>query len=215
MRLYPLMRVIAKTAVLAALGAATTVSVAWASAIGIPMETSGGVVARDGDHLGPWVIQVRAPTAVRTIWFEKGRIYGKTGVGPANGSSAAVACWSFATSTRTNPKFKRVSVNELDVPQDLRQLMEDPSVPVWGVAQDVRGWPMPAMGCLIRGTMDRAAPDPYAVNDGVRLRQGASWAGRFENLASVRALPLRPHWGGVVVNTLAGAVAWWGVLAAA
>src|SRR5438045_4815895 len=83
-----------------ALGLLTTIAVVIALSDLIPIHKAPPRVAIDGDHLQPWLIQLSYPGARRTIWFEKGRIYSKQGVGPPGGSSAAVSCWSFATSTR-------------------------------------------------------------------------------------------------------------------
>src|SRR5262245_16950775 len=89
------------------LGLATTLGIAWGSAGLVDVSQGAGIVAIDGDHLQPWLIRISQPSAQRTIWFEKGRIYNKQGVGPPGGSGAAVACWSFATGTRNNPRFTK------------------------------------------------------------------------------------------------------------
>src|SRR5262245_48828767 len=91
------------------LGVVTSLAVAWGLAWFVPA-TAFGTVALDGDHLQPWLIRLSAFGSERTIWFEKGRIYSKPGVGPPGGSSAAVSCWSFATSTRGRPQFPKGQV---------------------------------------------------------------------------------------------------------
>lgn len=188
------------------LGGVTTVGVAWGLALWAPVSGGHGVVALDGDHLQPWLIRVARPGAERVIFFEKGRVYSRPGVGPANASSCAVACWSFATSTRSNPKFVR---GEIVVSPALEEEMARRPQTCWGVAEDRRGWPWAALSCSFFGTTDPRSPWVYIVRDGVR-RDGP--VGTRESLAEVKALPTRPIWSGVVLNTGLGAAAWWVVL---
>lgn len=190
------------------LGGLTTLGVSWGLALWAPIQNGNGVVALDGDHLQPWLMRVWRPGAERLIFFEKGRIYSRPGVGPANGSSCAVACWSFATSTRTSPKFSR---GEVVVPPKLEEEMAHRPQTCWGVAEDRRGWPMAAFSCSFIGTTATDSPYVYLVHDGVRRDPPA---GIRESLADVRALPTRPIWRGLIVNSAIAAVAWWLVLAA-
>src|ERR1043165_1146657 len=143
------------------LGVLTTLGAAWGLALWLPIHDGRGTGALDGDHLQPWLLELHRPGASRTIYFEKGRIWSKLGIGPPGGSSSAVACWSFATATRSNPRFVR---GEVVIPESLKAEMARTYQPrvnsavvptAWGVAEDSRGWPLPAFSCTFIGTTDR------------------------------------------------------------
>ena len=169
------------------LGAATTVGVAWGLAWWAPVAAADGRVALDGDHLKPWLLHLKRVGSERLIWFEKGRVYSKPGAGPAGRSSAAVSCWSFATQTRRSPGIVKGTI---EIPEDIAAEITRTPATIWGIADDRRGWPLPAMRAVIVGTMERTSPDVYvsknAVMEHVVSTQGAG------NLAEVTALPLEP-----------------------
>jgi hypothetical protein len=199
------------------LACATTVGVAWGLALWMPVAQGRGVVSLDGDHLQPWILRVERPGAERFIYFEKGRVYSRQNVGPPNANSSAVACWSFATGTRTDAKFVRGTVA---VPTELEEEMARQPRTAWGVALDRRGWPLAAFECMFVGTTATDSPQVYVVVDGVRIeappqkmRGGMIMpGGSIESLADIRALPVRPVWKGLVVNTGIAIVAWYVVL---
>ncbi|MGD9790863.1 MAG: hypothetical protein AB7Q00_11255 [Phycisphaerales bacterium] len=190
-----------------AMGLATTVAVAWVGAVLIPLERLGGVVSLDGDHLEPWCLEVRGPSVSRFVWFEKGRVYSKPGVGPSGASSAAVSNWSFATSTRSNPKF---TTGKVSMPADIRKMLESGQDSWWAVAEDRRGWPLPAFKGRVYGTMDRASASVYVVEDASLWVPKTPWSGipSSNALATMRLIPLRVYWPGLVVDVLVLAVAW-------
>jgi hypothetical protein len=194
---------IARIVLSIALGVATTVGFAWASAAWMPLDKAGGLVAKDGDHLQPWQLLLRRPGAERLIWFEKGRVYNKGGVGPPNASSAAVTCWSFATSTRQNPSIVKADFPLTDHMQQL--IAAGPPQPIWGVAEDRRGWPWPAMRCWFTGTMSPSAPSEWAVESGGALKNSLTVR---ENLATLRALPHAPIWPGFAADVAVHSAAW-------
>jgi hypothetical protein len=189
-----------------ALGAVSTIGAAIASAFLLRIDRAGGQVARDGDHLQPWIITLEHPTASRLIWFEKGRVYNKQGVGPPGASSVAVAGWSFATATRTNPRFRHAP---FDLPPHFRRAIETRGL-VWGLAEDRRGWPFPAFSCLISAPLATDAPAIFAYQRGVPL---PSKDPTFrESLASARVVPLTPLWPGLGADAAAHAAIWWSIL---
>src|SRR5262245_32202201 len=192
----------------AVLGLATTIGVAIGLAAWAPIERAGGTVALDGDHLQPWLLHLERFGADRIIWFEKGRIYGKQGVGPAGGSSSAVACWSFATATRRDP---RILKGQVDIPAELHQEMDPAPRIAWGVAHDRRGWPMRAFDCVIIGPTSTRAPSVYLVRHG--FAQGAAVL-QPQSLAPIRVVPYRPVWVGLVVNTVFYGLVWWAIISA-
>jgi hypothetical protein len=199
-----------------ALGAITTVAIAWGSAAIIPLDQHGGTVALDGDHLQPWLIRLEHPTGERIVWFEKGRIYNKQpAIGPPGGSSAAVANWSFATATRSNRSFTR---GEVPLPKELRELIERRGH-IWGAAVDRRGWPFPAMQCRFTGYMSPPAasaeiklPSIYTLESGSAIERDAAAAQPRESLATLRAYPLAPAWPGLAADVAILGAAWFGVL---
>jgi hypothetical protein len=197
-----------KLALSLVLGPPTTVGVAWASAAWVPVEKAGGTIALEGEHLGPWLIELKRATAARIIWFEKGRIWGRPNTSPPNGVMAAVSCWSFAESARLNPRMVKGDVR---VPESLEQVINHPQVG-WGAAEDTRGWPLGALRTHIVGTVDPRAPSAWICDDGVLLR---SLNPVRENLATVRVLPLSPTWGGALADTALFVGGWWMAFTAA
>lgn len=224
------------------LGLLTTVALAWAAALLVPlaplsqqvrvqlMPNGGrsfggrgggwfslpppsGVVALDGDHLQPWLLRVERLGATRVIWFEKGRIYNRTTIGPPGGSSAAVSSWSLATDTRDDPNFRRGDVR---LPSNLRRRIEGIPQDVWGVMEDQRGWPMRALKW-------QAVAPRYETNERAGHEDAdvykSRWAIEFPpmdqqrgGLAELRALPLMPVWSGLIIDTALFAGVWWIVL---
>ncbi len=206
------------------LGALTTLAIAETSAFfSTPSRAIGGIVERDGDHLQLWVLSLGWRTGSRVIWFEKGRIYSKPGVGPPGGSSAAVSNWSFATRTRSDPHYTKGSV---DLPADVRARIDDApakvidgkTVGIWGEAVDRRGWPWPAMEARIVGSMDSTSTDIYRAEVGLLLGNesitlpGLPAQRSGDSLADTRVLPSRPLWRGFALDALSMAVGWWFVL---
>lgn len=197
------------------LGPLTTIGVAWASAAWLPVDDGRGTVALDGDHLQPWLIRLDRVSATRVIWFEKGRIWGRpmTTQGPSrvllDGTMIAMNCWSFAIRTRGDPDYCR---GEIVLPEPMQALIarSNPQV-CWGVARDQRGWPLPALTAQIIGTLDPAAPEPLTVRDSIMLTGPPR---QRKNLATVRALPLAPIWGGLVADSAFFTGSWWLALAA-
>lgn len=206
------------------LGAASTVALAWASAMLVPVapinpavrgaatgKLFSGTVALDGDHLAPWLIRLRRPTAQRTIWFEKGRIYSKQGVGPPGGSSAAVQCWSFATSTRGHPDFTRGPVEISEAVQ--RELARTPMV-AWGGMEDQRGWPFPALRGRAFGTTNPRAGSIWYADGGSILpaRSVGATGVMADNLVTMRLLPMEPMWSGFALDAGFWTLAWIAIL---
>jgi hypothetical protein len=184
------------------LGMATTLVVATALAAWAPIDLAGGTVALDGDHLQPWLLRLSRVGADRTIWFEKGRIWSKRGVGPPGGSSSAVSCWSFATATRRNPLFVRGPV---ETTAELRGHMERTPPTCWGVALDRRGWPIRALECAVVAPTSPSAPAIYLVNGGALDRRQIQGS---QSLATVRVFPWRPVWTGLLADGAIFAVPW-------
>jgi hypothetical protein len=190
------------------LGFLTTAAVVIALSHLIPIQKAPPRVAIDGDHLQPWLIQLSFPGARRTIWFEKGRIYNHAGVGPQGGSSAAVSCWSFATSTRNDPRLVR---GEIEVPPEVQEPTQSNPQVAWGGCLDERGWPFPAAKAGVLGIMDPKAPAIYRIDWGVQLKSDTTTNSR-NSLADVRVVPWRPIWTGLLLNTAIFSAAWWALL---
>jgi hypothetical protein len=193
-----------------ALGLLSTVAIAWTSAARMDPLTCRGVVAIDGNHLQPWLLRTAGPAGQRLIWFEKGRVYSKPGVGPPGASGAAVACWSFATGTRGDPRYARA---DLALPPELRRRIDTPGL-LWGIAVDTRGWPMPALRVLVCAPLSPDAPAIFVPEGGVLLPRRTLGLAP-ESLASVRLLPMMPLWPGLAANVAAFGAVWWSVLALA
>jgi hypothetical protein len=164
--------------VLLGLGAATTLGVCWGSAAVTGMERR-GVVVRDGDHKGLWVLELRSPLATRVMYFAKGHIYSRPGVGPPSGSSAAVSCWSFASGTRGSTDFPQATDAARErvlsrLQEDTRFLMDPTNLSVtpkcWGAMEETRGWPLKAMASRVEGTMDSASPAVWDARDGIIIQ---------------------------------------------
>jgi hypothetical protein len=191
------------------LGAITAVLVPLGSAfLFTARDATHGIVEKDGDHLQLWMLQADAISFTRSIWFEKGRIYNKPGVGPPTGSSAAVACWSFATGTRTN---KAYVPGVIDLPPEVRAGIGETPWDVWGVAIDRRGWPLRALEGRAAGTMNTKSSEPYVGQVGVLMSRDAvtfRQVGNQNSLADVRIIPSRPLWRGLVGDALIFAAAW-------
>lgn len=224
------------------LGFGTTIAIAWAAAAFVPLAPlsrqlrisvtgagrvqvwersegwfalppTSGVVALDGDHLQPWLFQLKRLGAQRLIWFEKGRVYSRRNVGPPGASSAAVTNWSLATGTRTDPGFRK---GELALPASLRRKVEASEQPVWGVMEDRRGWPLLALkwqAVAPRYEIPLMSADErvYAFRWAIDIPEPQSATSGF---ADLRALPIMPVWVGLIGNTLFFAGAWWVVLLA-
>jgi hypothetical protein len=201
------------------LGFLTTWAVALSSAFFFPANTSRfGVTEKDGDHLQLWILRTDLLTGSRMIWFEKGRIYGKQPpVGPQNGSSSAIACWSFATATRSSG-LRPYAKGTVELPPEERERITQTPAKVWGVAIDRRGWPLPALEGRAVGTMDANSPTPYVAEVGYLLRPETKAFGlaaqqqtfaSSESLADLRIIPTRPLWPGLIINTLLMSAAWW------
>ena len=198
------------------LGVVTTVAVAWASAVWVPVQNASGVIGIDGKHLQPWLIELKRATARRTIWFEKGRIWAYPQTGPPGGIDAAVSSWSFAIRSGRNPKFK---YGEVRVPETLRPLIDQPKPYThWGGAEDARGWPLAALGCRVLGSTNPKARSVWVGHHAIFLEPPRgqrmpprSWP---NNLATVRALPMAPLWGGFLADSALYSLLWWAALVA-
>jgi hypothetical protein len=191
-------------AVCLALGAATSVGLAWGFAAWRPMAAMGGRVAIDGDHLQPWLIRLDDWSGVRLTWFEKGRIYSKQGVGPPGGSSAAVSCWSFATRTRSDAKFAK---GEVALPREFDEVTKD-RTRYWGLSREARGWPWPAMSFAVAGEMSPSAREVYRLIGGTALPEKDALTRGPSSIFAERALPLRPEWPGFALDTTALGAGW-------
>lgn len=204
------------------LGAVTTLGVAWASAF-IPVDVRSGRVptwlvwgtlGSDGDHRDPWRITIRTPASARSVYFEKGRIYFVDGAGPPGARSESVNCWSYAINVvRADPA--RFAPGEVRFSEGGEAMIAQTPWTVWGLAEDRRGFPFPAVECRVVGTLDKQAPAVYRVEGGIPLPRAASAGSSGESLETYRVLPYRPLWAGFAGNTLIYAVLWAGVLKAA
>lgn len=212
----PRWRLRPKLVVALLLGPLTTAGIAWASAAWVSLQPARGTVALDGDHLRPWLIRLERVSATRVIWFEKGRIWGPnplTKGGPSRvlmeGTQIALNCWSFAISTRMSPRYLR---GEVVIPRTMKRLVApgDPDS-CWGAACDERGWPLPALRAQVVGTLDPSAGTPLTCSDGIILAPSQA---QRESLATVRALPLAPIWGGLLADSGLFAGSWWLALTA-
>lgn len=212
----PRWRLRPKLVVALLLGPLTTAGIAWASAAWVSLERGPGTVALDGDHLQPWLIRLERASATRVIWFEKGRIWGRnplTEGGPnrvvIEGTRIAVSCWYFAIDTRMNPRYLR---GEVVIPLTMKRLIAPGGSDLcWGAACDERGWPLPALRAQVVGTLDPSAGTPLTCSDGIML---APPQPQRESLATARALPLAPIWGGFLADSGLFAGSWWLALTA-
>lgn len=203
------------------LGIVTAAAVAVACERWVVMETCGGVIARDGDHLNPWLIRLEGFGSRRTVFFEKGRAYGRNGwegvAGtPASGpaTSAAVGCWSFATQHRSDPKF---TTGAVALPRWAERALAERPVRAWGIAEEQRGWPWPALRWRALGTMG-ASGEVFEIRGGSRREMPAVAAAGMqplESLFSLRAIPFEPVWWGLAADAAVFALAWGGVIGAA
>jgi hypothetical protein len=203
-------RVLPRVVLCGALGLVTTGAVVTALATYIPIEKAPARVALDGDHLQPWLIDLERVGAHRTIWFEKGRIYTHRELGPrdGSGSSAAVSCWSFAISTRNDP---RTTKGAIAIPHEITDATQSSPPTAWGGCLDRRGWPLPAAQSLVLGLMSPQAAAPYRVDWGVPLRHDTTRGSR-NSLADLRMVPWKPVWPGLLADTALYAGAWWCLL---
>jgi hypothetical protein len=98
---------------------------------------------------------------------------------------------------------------EFELPERLlKETVSDPSPKIWGIAEDRRGWPWPAARCWFIGTMNQQSQSPWIVEHGVPLDHSLT---QRASLATLRALPLSPMWGGVAADVLVHAAIWMAV----
>ena len=193
----------------AVLGLLTTLAVVVALSFWVPIKTAPAHVALDGDHLQPWLISLSRPGAHRTIWFEKGRVYQKqTGPSNGSGSSAAVSCWSFATSTRSDP---RTTHGPIDIPTQITDETQSSPQRAWGGCVDSRGWPMAAASSLALGVLNPQAAAPYRFEYGVLFGEDNTRGAR-NSLADLQMVPWRPIWPGLLVDIAFYGAVWWCLL---
>lgn len=206
------------------LGVITTVAVAWASAFitadprsGMPAWLVWGHVDADGDHKGPWRLQVCTPWHARTAYFEKGRVYDNQHAAPAGAVSTAVEGWSIATSTRS--MGERFDKRELLFSPDVQARIAATPLEVWSAVEERRGFPFAALRSTIFGTLDKASPSIFVSPDSIVLENAPDGSGvingRRDSIVTVRALSYSPLWPGFLANTLIFAVLWAVVIAAA
>jgi hypothetical protein len=203
-------RVLPRLLLCVALGLLTTGALTASLAAFVPIEKAPARVALDGDHLQPWLIDLACPGARRTIWFEKGRIYTKAQYGPrdGSGSSAAVSCWSFAISTRRDPRTTRGAI---EIPREIAEATQANPPTSWGGCLDKRGWPLPAAQTRVLGLMSPLATAAYRTDWGAPLTNDRIPSGRG-SLADVRMIPYRPIWSGLAVDAALYAGLWWCLL---
>jgi hypothetical protein len=194
------------------LGLVTTIFIVVSLSLWISIKAAPARVASDGDHLNPWLISLSRPGARRVIWFEKGRIWNHQQVGPRNGtgSSAAVNCWSFATSTRNDP---RTTHGPIDIPSEITDATQCSPQEAWGGCVDYRGWPMAAASSCALGLMSQNATAAYRIDRGVPLAQDTTLGSR-NSLADLEMVPWRPVWSGLIVDVAFYGSLWWCVLLA-
>jgi hypothetical protein len=190
----------------ALLGLISTIgAVAWSALR--PLAATTGQVASDGNHIDPWLLRTRTPFAERTVFFEKRRIYSVPGAGPAGARSCAVSSWSFASSTRNKPGF---TPGTFTLPATLeaerQRTMPNGFATYWGMMRERRGFPFLAFECDVVAPNDASAPGIWEVRSGALLETAQSQTS--VSLFSLRVLPLRPIWSGLLANTLCWALAW-------
>ena len=192
-------------------------------------------VALDGDHKEPYLVRLESPGARRTIWFAKKYAYSTYApqAGPA-ASQAVLNCWSFMSRNKSLPTTVRQS---FEPPAGLMEFVKDSPRENWGAAIDERGWPCRAFQSEFLGTLNKSEPEVIVSHNGVRIADapdpsmaGLSGAMRggavttlgfgsgpatasSSGLMNVRALPLRPVWWALGVNTLFYGAVWFGVIA--
>jgi hypothetical protein len=203
-------RALPRLALCAGLGLVTTAGVLTALAMYVPIEKAPARVALDGDHLQPWLIELKRVGAHRTIWFEKGRIYTKSQFGPrdGSGSSSAVSCWSFAISTRND---SRTTKGPITIQHEITDATQASPPTAWGGCLDERGWPLPAAQALVLGEMSPQAPRAYRIVWGAPLNMDTTRGSR-NSLADIRMVPWRPVWTGLLADTVVYAGVWWCLL---
>lgn len=151
-----------------------------------------------GDHLKPWHLVLRQPWATRDVWFEKGRVYNKP-IGPKSASSAAVACWSFAAACYDAAQ-KTLTPN-LATPDEITAQIQSRA---WASCTESRGWPFAAASCRIDAPVDPQSP-LYTVIDGTLIDS----ADEAFAIQAIRAIPHRPIWLGLILDTFIFAAFWW------
>lgn len=192
-------------------------------------------VALDGDHKEPYLVRLESPGARRTVWFAKKHAYSTYAPKAGQAASQAVLnCWSFMSRNKSLPTTVRQS---FEPPSELMELVKESPRENWGAAIDERGWPCRAFQSEFLGTLDKSQPETIIEHNGVRISDapdpamaGVSGAMRVRTLGgpmsgpvssastglmNVRAMPLRPVWWALGVNTLFYGAIWFGLIAAA
>ncbi len=194
-------------------------------------------VALDGDHKEPYLVRLESPGARRTVWFAKKHGYSSYAPQAGPGASqGALNCWSFMSRNKGLPTTVRQS---FEPPVELMELVKESPRANWGAAIDERGWPCRAFQSEFLGTLDKSQPEAIVAHNGVRIsdapdpamagvsgamgQAGVTMLGSragprttaSTGLMNVRAVPLRPVWWALGVNTLFYGAVWFGLIAVA
>jgi hypothetical protein len=84
---------------------------------------------------------------------------------------------------------------------DLPRALDSPNAPSSGM-EDARGWPLPALWCSLDSAGIDAGTTTRPVRGGFRISGNGASSGQF------RALPMRPIWRGVAIDTSVFALGW-------
>lgn len=192
------------------LGAATTVAVAWALAAALPYRgmtySSALLVSKreGGDSSLMSFEHIARPGMARQTWRR-------------NGDEATTLAIDISETSEGHLAYHdRLSMSDAEIEPSWgrsRLVREGSLDAAWGL-EDARGWPMLALWCAFEPTVANAGANvgglvPRAVG-GIGLFDGGdAWLNRTE----LRALPVRPLWGGFLADTALFGGAWMVLLA--
>ncbi len=177
-----------------ALGLATTVVVAWGLALWLPhrhlSRRFNAIRPAEDDRFGMiWVREFLRPGMVRREWWYDPR----SGMADSTrlGDLQKEAKGTLKPNARESYRWGR-----------LRRVVTDRDRPVAGI-EDARGWPVLALWCEL-------APPDASGRVGIHVEGGvaADWSGGTATLGEFRALPMRPIWTGLAVDTAVWAGTW-------
>jgi hypothetical protein len=183
-------RILARVALYLILGFATTIAIAWFSALLAPLRGlsyANPTCLNDFIGNGFSIIEWHLPCTDRVAWF------GRPSASP---NPAAGELPTFAFSRRFPHWWGRPIQVETDtITSDIQHV------------QDARGWPIVALWCEWPSAQDRVGP----IRGGLALPSAPQRdlsAGDPPDVFAVRGLPLRPIWIGLVADTLILGFAW-------
>lgn len=173
-----------------ALGLATTVALAWALALWLPHHSLtrrfNAIRPAGDDRFGMvWVREFSRPGMIRREW--------RYDPGSSGGGATRLDDMRAETVRERKP-----DAHASYAWGRLRKAVLEPQGAPTGM-EDARGWPWPALWCGIT-----AAGPGFAAEGGMAFE----WRGAALSASEFRAIPLRPIWRGLALDTALWAAAW-------